>query len=66
MALVRAITTFHLPGPAVINAGDIVDDSDPVVRKHPAFFESVGAAASRSAEVLEATARPGAKRGAKP
>jgi hypothetical protein len=65
MPLVRATTTVHLPDNVTINEGDILDDTEAAVSRCPMFFEPVGSAAARSAEVIDATARPGVKRGAK-
>lgn len=55
--LLRARVTFFA-GQRLVNAGDILPASDPVVRRREHLFESVGAAAS----VEQATAAPGERR----
>lgn len=65
MAFVRATTTFHLPGPVTVYTGDIFDADDAVVKQCAVFFEPVESAAKRSAEIVDAMAKPGVKRGGK-
>lgn len=62
MSIVRATTTVHLPDYRTIAQGALLDDSDPAVVAHPRFFEPLDVAVSRTADVVDATARPGAKR----
>lgn len=65
MALVRSVTTIHFPDNVTVGEGSILDDNDPIVRRHPHFFEPVEAVAQRDAGILDATARPGIRRGRK-
>jgi hypothetical protein len=71
--LVRATTTFHAPGPVTVLDGDLLDDTDELVKKFPQFFEVPRSSADVRAEqfaasrgeVVDTTARPGARRGSK-
>lgn len=71
--LVRATTTFHAPGPVTVREGELLDDTDELVKKYPVFFEVPRSAADERAdqqaawrgEVVDTTARPGARRGSK-
>ena len=43
----------------------ILNDDDPVVKRYANFFEPLDATARRDTAVLDATARPGVRRGRK-
>ncbi len=55
-----------MPGgrPRVISTGDLIDDSDPVVKGYPQHFEDVETYVSdrSDSQVEQATAEPGEKR----
>jgi hypothetical protein len=55
-----------MPGgrPRVISTGDLIDDSDPVVKDYPRHFEDVETYVSGrdGSQVEQATAEPGEKR----
>lgn len=54
--MLRALISFAAPGGRFVNAGDIVNRLDPVVKGREALFEPVTDA------VEQATAAPGEKR----
>ena len=66
MAIVRCKASFAVVvngAPRVVTVGQLVDDSDPVVKGREANFESVETYVSdRTARVEETTAAPGEKR----
>lgn len=60
MPTLRAITSFAVPGQRIVNEGDLVDATDPIVKGREALFESSERVTSRPVE--QATAAPGEKR----
>lgn len=69
MAIKRCRESFaYFAGgaPHVIHAGELFNDDDPVVTKHPTSFEDVDAHVSNRAAVEQATAAPGEKRSVAP
>jgi len=66
MAVVRALFSANITPTLVINAGELWDADDPVVRQHPEWFsDDLDAIARRTrpAPVMEeATAEPGVRR----
>ncbi|MFD3333518.1 hypothetical protein ACFWV1_12860 [Streptomyces sp. NPDC058700] len=66
MAIKRAKSSFvaYIDGaPRLVNAGDLIDDSDPVVTGREALFGSIeDHVAGKARPVEQATAEPGEKR----
>lgn len=59
-----AFAVFVNGSPRMLNPGVLVDESDPIVKSHPHFFEDVETYVSDRAgeRVEQATAEPGEKR----